>query len=443
MIRYASADGVGIAWDRSGSGPPLLLVCDGFVSLEAMEEEPRFARCLERLSSFVTLLRFDRRGVGLSDPPPPQRPLVVEDWVADVLAVLDDAGLAAAWLMGSVEMAGLALSVAARHPERVLGLVLVNASARAVEAPDYPIGFPQAVVDALLEATLAPAEDEDDAGVLALNAPSAVGDPGFRAWWERSGRRGASPGVARRFLHLVLHSDVRDVLPLVRCPTLVLHRKGDMVVPVQHGRFVAEHVDGARFVELDGEDDLWWVGDADGLLDEVERFITGDVAHLRDERRHQAVLFTDIVGSTRLLSRLGDRRWRDVLDAHDVLVRRALARHGGSEVQMTGDGVLAVFDTAEQAVGCAHALGRDAGDLDLRLRCGVHCGPVARRVAGLAGLTVHVAARVAALATADEVLCTASAVAELSGEWAVEARGEHVLRGVEGSWQLFDVRALS
>lgn len=440
VIRFTTTSGVGIAWDAGGSGPPLLLVCDGFVSLEAMEEEARFSRCLARLAEFTTLVRFDRRGVGLSDPPPAGRPLHLEDWVDDVVAVVDAVGRGAAWLMASVEMAGLAVLVAARHPERVAGLVLINASARALQAPDYPIGFPPEVVEALLEATLTDSAD-GDAGMLALNAPSAADDPAFRRWWERTGRRGASPAVARSFLDLVLKGDVRAELPQVQAPTLVLHRKGDQVVPVEHGRYVAEHIPGAQFVQLEGEDDLWWVGDADALLDEVERFVTGSLPAHRDERRHQAVLFTDIVGSTQLLSSLGDRRWGIVLDAHEVLVRRALERHDGTEVQFTGDGVLAVFDTADQAVGCVKTLARGAADLDLRLRAGVHSGPVSRRLSGVAGLTVHIAARVAALAGADEVLCTRTAAEELGGGWVVQSRGEQALRGVDGPWELFSVGA--
>lgn len=438
VIRFTDAGGVGIAWDSSGSGPPLLLLGSGFVSIEAMEEEARFSRCLHRLSQFATLLRFDRRGVGLSDPPRPDRPLSVDDWVIDAIAVLDAAGVRESWLMGAVEMAGLAVSVAARHPDRVTGLILVNGSARALEAADYPIGHSAEMIAAFLDDTLADAP-EGELGTLQIYAPSAAEDPAFRRWFQRTGRRGASPAVAREFLRLVLYEDVRPDLAQVRAPTLVLHRKGDLVVPVEQGRYVAAHINGARFVELEGEDNLWWVGDADAVLNEIELFVTGRTPEMRDDRINQAVLFTDIVGSTERLSRLGDRQWSLVLDAHEVLIRRALERYGGSEVQFTGDGVLAVFDDAEQAVACAHAARSGAADLGLQLRAGVHHGPVARRGPNVAGLTVHIAARVAALARADEVLCTRAVCDVLDATWQARPAGQHVLKGVDGPWEVFDV----
>lgn len=437
-IRYATGSGVSIAWTATGEGPPLILVCDGFISIEAMDEDASFARCLSRLSRFTTLLRFDRRGVGLSDPPPEGIPVTVDDWVRDVVAVLDDAGVERAWVMGAVEMAGLAVRVAATHPDRVLGLVLTNASARGLEDVDYPIGFPSEVVDAMLEARLAEDDGDEDDGWLALVAPSAAGDPAFRRWWQRAGRRGASPAAARRFLELVFRSDVRADLPQVTAPCLVMHRRDCALVPVAHGRFVAEHLPDARFLELDGADVLWWI-DADRLLDEIELHVVGSVV-ARDERVHRVVLFTDIVGSTQLLESFGDAAWSRLLDAHDRVIRRALQRYGGTEVHFTGDGVLALFHGPDEAVACAHRIRADVAPLGLSVRAGLHVGPVAQRLSDVAGLTVHVAARVASLAGAGEVLCTAPVVEALTQDWQCRSCGAHELRGVQGSWQLTDVR---
>jgi pimeloyl-ACP methyl ester carboxylesterase/DNA-binding CsgD family transcriptional regulator len=267
-----TADGTHVAHQVRGDGRPLLLISDGFVPIEVMDEERSFRACLDRLSSFSRLITFDRRGIGMSDPPPDAGTLRLQDWVDDAVAVLDAVEAEQALVMASAENCVIALLLAALHPQRLSGLVLVHPSARGLVAPDYPIGYSPEVIEAVVCATTEPGDDSIGAGVLALTAPSVADDPEFHAWWQRAGRRGASPAVAQRLLRLVYTADVRWTLPRVKAPVLVLYREGDQAMPRSHSEYVAQHVPEGRFRLLPGADDLWWVGQTAPLLDAVEEF---------------------------------------------------------------------------------------------------------------------------------------------------------------------------
>jgi class 3 adenylate cyclase len=441
MIRFARSDDLHIAYDmREGNGSPLLLVSDGFVPIDSMEEEPSFARCLRRLNSFSRLILFDRRGVGLSDPVSPSAPPSLEDWMNDALAVLDTCGVAEAAVLASTETAMIAMLLAASHPGRVSRLVLVNCLARATRAPDYPIGYAPEDLESLLDGLLDPDPDAGAVDVLEIVGPSVASDPGFRDWWERAGRRGASPATAQAFMRSVLETDMRAVLPSIATPTLVLHRRGDRAVPSEHSRFVADHVPGARFAEIPGDDDLWWVGDTDSLLDEIEEFLVGTRPPANVERLLRTLVFTDIVDSTAQAVEKGDQRWRDVLDTHEAMVRRQLERYGGREVKTLGDGFLAIFDGPARAIRCCQAIQQGSSQLGIPVRAGIHTGEVEVRGEDVAGIAVHIAARVAAAAAREEVLVSRTVTDLVAGSGiGFDDRGEHELKGVPGPWRLFAV----
>jgi class 3 adenylate cyclase len=307
-------------------------------------------------------------------------------------------------------------------------------------ADDYPVGFPHRILDRFLETNMEPDAVERGLDMLSLFAPSVAGDGAFRAWWNRAGHRGASPATARLIERVKFQADVRALLPLVAVPTLILHRSGNAVFRPGHARYLADHIPDAKYVELPGADDLYWVGDTTGMLDEIEEFLTGVRHGPEPDRVLATVLFTDIVGSTEHLAEVGDRRWRDLLDRHDVALRRQLQRFRGREIKMTGDGVLATFDGPARAVLCARAIVDAAGQLGLRIRAGVHMGEVEVRGEDVGGMAIHIAARVAALAGPRQVLVSRTVVDVIVGS-GIETtdRGEHALKGVPGGWRLFAV----
>jgi class 3 adenylate cyclase len=269
-----------------------------------------------------------------------------------------------------------------------------------------------------------------------------LGDKQFRRWWDQAGQRGASPATARALIRVFFEADVREVLALIQAPTLILHRKDNLFVPVEHGRYLAEHIPHATYIELPGADHLYWVGNADGILDDTEEFLTGVRHGAEPDRLLATVLFTDIVSSTERLVEVGERRWRDLLDGHDAAVRRQLERFGGREIKTTGDGVLATFDGPARSVHCACAIRDAAGQLGLEIRAGVHAGEVEVRGNDIGGLAVHIAARVAALAGPREVLAS-STVKDLvvGSRIGFKDRGSHLLRGVPDEWRLFSVES--
>jgi class 3 adenylate cyclase len=431
---------VDIAYQVLGDGPLDLLVYTGsHVPIDCVEEEPSLSRFQRRLASFSRLVRFDRRGVGLSDRGSSSAPPTYEQWAQDGLAVLDAVGSKCAAVFAPFINSPDAILLAATNPERVSHLVVVNGSSRALWADDYPMGVPQSVADTMLQLT-APDATEQGHDNLALLAPSVANEPAFRAWWDRSGNMGATPAMARALLRGVFEIDVRHLLPQVRVPTLVMHR-ADVAFPNPgHGRYLAEHIAGAKYVELSGADSFYWVGDTATMLDEIEEFLTGVRGGTGTERVLATLLFTDIVGSTDRAATLGDRRWRDLLERHHQSVRGQIQRFRGREVDTAGDGFFATFDSPGRAIECALAIREALRGLDLEVRAGVHTGEIEVRGDALAGLTVHIGARVSALAGPGEVLVSSTVKDLVAGSSVQFAdRGEHDLKGVPGSWRLFAV----
>ena len=439
---YARSGGAHIAYSVMGAGPADVLYVSTFtLSIDSLDEEPHAAHYFRRLASFARLIRFDVRGVGLSDPIDPADPPTPASAARDMEAVLDACDVDRAAVVS--ENGIPAIEFAATRPERLSALVILNGYARVVAGDDYPYGHPRGLLENFLEQNMDPDEQwsvdgEDDVSFV---APSMRDDAQFRSWWTRASRRGASPASARTIVGMATFADVRARLPEVTAPTLVLHRRRNLFVPVACGRYLGEHIAGTRYVELPGADHAPFTGGADEIVDEIEDFLTGRRS-AGGERVLASVLFTDIVGSTGRAAALGDTAWHAYLDAHDAIVRTELVRYGGREVNTTGDGFLAAFESPTQAVRCAHAIVLASAAHDIAIRAGVHTGECERRGDDLAGLTVHIAARVAALAAGGEVLVSRTVRDLVTGsDLRFVDRGEHTLKGVPESWQLFALDA--
>ncbi|MGN6665174.1 MAG: adenylate/guanylate cyclase domain-containing protein [Solirubrobacterales bacterium] len=432
--RYADSDGVKIAYQVHGEGPLDLVFVPGFVShLELLWEEPSVARFFRRLSSFARLIMFDKREQGLSDRA--GRPPTLEDSMDDLQAVLAATGAERPALFGISEGGPMSILFAATHPERVSSLVLYGTYARVAKAPDFPQGVTEDAFDDWRDRVHR--EWGGPAGIE-LWAPGAEGDAAFERWWSRLLRHGTSPSGATGLLDLYREIDVRPALPAIDVPVLVVHRAGDRLVPVFHGRYLAEKIPSARYVELEGDDHLWVFGDQDAILDEVEEFLVGSRGAAEAERALATVLFTDIVGSTERAAQLGDRRWRQLLERHDAVVRRQLALHRGREVKTMGDGFLATFDGPARAIRCAAALREEVASLGVEVRAGIHTGEVELIGDDVGGMAVNIGARIGDLAGAGEVLVS-STVRELVVGSGLEFadRGVKRLKGAPGEWRLF------
>lgn len=439
--QYAKSGELHVAYQVLGEGPlDLVVLSAGMMSIDSMDEEPSFARFDRRLASFSRVVRFDPRGLGLSDPVSVSSPPTVEQWMHDALAVMDAAEVERAAVFTSGRRSTVGVMLAVTHPDRVSHLIIVNGSARTAWAPDYPMGIRRDVIDAFQGVNFAPDAVERGFDFLALAAPSVADNQAFRAWWDRAGNRAASPAMALAINQMHGEADVRPLLASIQTPTLVLHRRENRFVPVGQGRYLAEHIPDAKYVELEGVDSPHFLGDTEVMLDEIEEFLTGVRHGPEPDRALAAVLFTDIVASTERIVEVGERRWRDLLDRHDTAMRRQLERFGGREIKTTGDGVLATFDGPARAVQCACAIRDAAAQLGLEVRAGVHFGEVELRGADIAGMTVHIAARLDVLATPGEVLVSRTVVELVSGSHTTFVdRGEHQLKGVPGIWQLFGV----
>jgi len=443
-VRYAKTpDGAHLAFVVLGSGAiDLVEVGSGTnMSIEAAYDEPRWEGYLAALSSFSRLIRFDPRGIGLSDPLGTTG-VTIEQYANDTLAVMKAAESNEAVLLASGKAGPVAIYLAATQPNLVRALVLINTYARVVRAVDYPHGIPLDRYNLFVESLIHPApvvavEGADD---LPLMAPSRLGDPAFQSWWRQAGHRGASPATALAMLTLARDSDVRDLLPEIQTPTLVVHARDNRFVGVEHGRYLADHTPTATYHEMASADHLPWTDDTD-LVGEIEEFLTGTRHAALGNRRLATVLFTDIVGSTEAVRILGDQAWRDRLDRHDLLTERQLSRFGGRLVKTTGDGVLATFDGPAAAIRCAQAIADALSQIGVDIRCGIHVGEVEQRDDDIAGIAVHTAQRICSAAQPGEVLVS-RVVSDLVAGSGIEFedRGEHELKGVPGTWGLFAVR---
>jgi pimeloyl-ACP methyl ester carboxylesterase len=435
--RYAKSDDVSIAYQILGDGPIDLVLVQGFAThLDMQWEAPPLARFFERLASFSRLVLFDKRGTGLSDPVSIVPTL--EQRVDDVRAVLDACGSERAALFGVSEGGPMSVMFAAAHPARVSALVLHGAMGRTTEAPDYPWASP---ADALRESSaqfIAPYWGRDARGTVELFAPSLADDPQSVAFSERMERSAASPAMVQKIFEMFLDIDVRAILPAINVPTLVLHRRGDRVVNWRAGRELASQIPGARYVELPGIDHVPWAGDADAVLGEIEEFLTGTRSVPEADRVLATVMFTDLVGSTERAAAVGDARWRALLAEHQASVRRELMRFRGQEVKTLGDGFLATFDGPARAIRCAHAMTADAPSLGLEVRVGIHTGEVELIGHDVGGIAVHIAARIADLATPGEVLVSSTTKDLVAGSGLRFAdRGARQMKGIADEWRLF------
>ena len=440
QTRYAQApDGVSIAYQVLGDGPRDLVWVPGWVShLEAAWEEPTLARFFERLASFSRLILFDKRGTGMSDRGSVSELPTLETRMSDVLAVCDAVGSDRAALLGVSEGAPMCALFAATYPGRTTAIILFGGYARRLEAPDYPIGTSPEVREALHEEI---ARDWGGPVGLDIRAPSRIHDERFRANWARYLRMGASPAAVLALTRMNAEIDVRPILGSIRVPTLVVHRSGDRTIPVEAGRYLAEHIPKASLVEVPGDDHLPWIGDPDRVLGEIEEFLTGVRHQAEPDRVLATVLFTDIVGSTKRAAELGDKAWGELLHAHHAVVREQLARYGGHEMGTAGDGFLATFDGPARAARCGLAIASAVRQLGLEIRAGLHTGEVEQAPdGGIRGLAVHIGARIGALAKPGEVLASRTVKDLVVGSGLVfEDRGAATLRGVPDEWQLYAV----
>jgi class 3 adenylate cyclase len=437
---YARNGDVNIAYQVIGDGPLDLLVIPPFVShLDLYWASPEIAAFLRRLASFSRLILFDKRGTGLSDPVSETGTL--EDRMEDARAVLDACGSRRAAMFGLSEGGPMSLLFAASYPERTTALVMFGSYAKLIASADY---FPELGAEGQrrLDAFKDAIENHwGEGATVAQFTPSAARDANALRLFGTFERAAASPAMVRAQQRLGEEIDVRAALPLISTPTLVLHRTDDLV-PVEYGRYIAEHVPGARFEELDGNDHLPWAGDSQVVVEEVEEFLTGVRHGAEPDRMLATVLFTDIAGSTERAAKLGDERWRRLLESHDELVRRQLTAFRGLEIKTLGDGFLATFDGPARAIRCACAIREDVNELGVEVRAGVHTGECEVIGSDIGGIAVHIGARVIGQAAPGEVLVT-GAVRDLVVGSGIEFadRGTHSLKGVPGEWQLLEVAA--
>jgi class 3 adenylate cyclase len=435
-IAYARSGDLHIAYSVAGDGPVDLFYVPTWISAsEVFMEEPSLIAFVERICAYARVISFDRRGAGLSDPW--QGLPTLEDQMDDILAVMDATDTERATLMGTLEGGPLAMLFAATHPDRVESLILYATYARTRWAPDYDWPPKDDDREARIQALV---EQWGQGGVASVLAPSLADDPAFQRWAGRMERYAASPGTAKAVLDALGETDVRHILPSIRVPTLVMHRRDDAFLMVEHSRYLAEHIAGARYVELEGTDTLFSIGDTESILGEIEEFLTGERHVPVPDRVLATVLFTDIVGSTERAAELGDSAWRSLLERHDELVNAEVVRHRGRAVKSTGDGVLATFDGPARAIGAARSIEESVRQIGIEIRAGLHTGECEMIGNDVGGLAVHIGARVLDKAGPGQVLVSSTVKDLVVGSGIhFRERGAHELRGVPGEWNLFEV----
>jgi class 3 adenylate cyclase len=436
--RYAKSGDLHIAYQVVGEGPALVVSDQWFGNIDAQWEFPPMRRLLQRLASFARLVLFDKRGTGLSDPVPMRTAPTLEEWMDDLRAVLDAAGIDRAAVLCGVGATYMGVLFAATYPERITSLVVVNGYARMARTPDYPWGRSQKEIGDYVERVQ---RGWGKSATLEFLAPSVAEDEEIRRTHGRYERAWASPGAYASLTSVREENDVRHVLPAIRVPTLIIHRSDSRFAPRDGGRYLAGKIPGARYVEVPGIDTYMWAGEIEPILGEVEEFITGTRRPPETDRVLATVLFTDIVGSTERAAKLGDAAWRQVLEQHDELVRGELRRFRGREIDTAGDGFLATFDGPARAIRCAEAVLEGARGLGLEIRAGLHTGEVELAGEKVRGIAVHIGARVSAEAAPGEVLVSSTVKDLVAGSGIeFEDRDTHPLKGVPGEWHLFAVK---
>ena len=436
--RYARAGDAHIAYQVVGHGSTDVVLADQWFShMDAQWDVPPVAELRQRLSAFSRLILFDKRGIGLSDPVAIAALPTIEEWIDDFRAVVDAAGSQRAALVTNLGGALMAIVCAATYPDRVSSLVIVDGMARFLRADDYPIGVPPEAIAGMLEGV----ENGFGRGVMMdLFARSHAADAQLREQWARYERLSASPGTAKAMVRLIYESDVRAILPTISVPTLIVHHADVPRLTPAFGRYMADRIPGAQYVELPGADSLMWAGDQGVLVAEIQGFITGAPPTIATSRVLATVLFTDIIDSTVHATELGDGPWRAILGEHDRIIRSELARGGGREVKTTGDGFLATFDGPARAVRAARAMAEAVRAIGIEMRAGLHTGEVEVVGDDVAGVAVHIGARVASKAGAGEVLVSSTVRDLVAGSGiGFEDRGMHALKGIPDEWRIFAV----
>jgi class 3 adenylate cyclase len=441
-VAFARSGDVSIAYRVVGRGPVDLVYVQGaFTHLDVYWELPAFRRYCERLGEFSRLILFDKRGMGMSDRVPGATPM--DERMDDIRAVMDAAGSESAAVMGESEGGPLGILFAAAHPERTRALILQGAEVRERTDDDWPWG--EATVEQFEANAATIPERWGKATGVGIRTPSIVDDPGFPAvvaWWQKVQRNSATPAGWAAFARMAFDIDVRAVAPTIHVPTLIIHATGDRVCHVENARWLAKHVPGARFVEMPGADHLPWFN-PDRTLAEIREFITGSREPEEPDRVLATILFTDIVGSTELATRLGDGRWRDLLESHHAAIRAELARYRGREVDTAGDGFLAVFDGPARAIRAATAIVEAVGQIGVEVRAGIHTGEIEQLPSGdVRGIAVHTGARVMAAAGPGEVLVSSSVRDLVAGSgFEFVDRGTHRLKGIDEERRLYAIAA--
>jgi class 3 adenylate cyclase len=435
-VQYAGSEGAAVAYQLVGQGSvDLVFLPEWMNNLEMQWEDPKLARFPSQLATFSRVIMLNTRGIGLSDPLSHGAATTIEQWMDDIMTVLHALDTKQVALLGTGVGGSLAMVFAATYPERVSSLVLLNSTARSSVAPDYPFGIDREWREQTQNAMR---RAWGHAAILELQAPELAGNARFRDWFGRFERYGASPGTALSVLRMVHDLDVRHVLPTIQCPALVLHRDRDQVVRVEHGRYLAERIPGARYVELPGQGHAYWSGDSDRILAEIQRFLTGTAPVVAPDRVLATILFTDMVASTETAARLGDDRWTKLLHEHRLLVRQELHRFRGREVDTAGDAFVAAFDGPARAIRCAAAIRDAMRPIGVELRAGLHTGEIEMRGDDVAGIAVHIGQRVQAEADPGEVLVSHTVVDLVAGSGIrFTDRGTHTLKGVPERWRLF------
>lgn len=434
--RYCEAWGAQVAYQVFGAGPhEIVFVGDGGSHLEMLWDEPLLAEPLRRLSTFARVAMFDKNGTGVSERTPRAQWGMVEHWMDDVDAVISAAEFDRPHLVGHAEGGPIALMYAASSPHRVGGLVLADTFASFVQREGYPFGVRPDQVDDFLRVF----ELGWGTGLaLDLVAPTYADSPGLREWFARYERSAVSPRTAAQLYANVFDLDLRAIAPMVEVPTTVLHRAGNRHVRVEHGRWLANSIPDARYVELSGIDHAWWSGQTEALVAEIQAAVTGERPQVAPTRVLSTILFADLVGSTERAVAVGDQRWVAMLDAHDDAVRTEVSRHRGQVVDAQGDGWLATFDGPARGVRCAMAIRDRLAYSGIDVRAGLHTGEIDLRTNGIGGLAVHIGARVSSLAAPGEVLVSRTVKDLVAGSGLVfTERGRHVLKGVPDEWTLF------